>query len=530
MPREAECNGIRKRDVRTSPRVAKRKPTRRPPARAASESDALPFWRDGVLWLLIAAGALLIFTSLAQRCLWQDEAETALLGRNIVKYGRPVAFDGVNLVSQELGAELDENKVWRWSPWIQFYLAAASIKLLGATTFAARLPFAILGVLTIPAIYALTSALFRSRLAARLAAAFAVTSVPFLLHVRQARWYAAAYLCIALVLIAAVRARPIVLVIFGTLLFYTNYFVAIVAMIALALAAPLLSREKAFLLRVWGAIAGVAVLSLPGVVYYHVLSRGAGGGGAVSGQLAFYAVALFTFLLPLPIALLLPFTRTRGVGFGVAFVAVYVAVLSFAPWRMFRYETLLLPMTCALMGVVCASLFRRNATFAVIVIALLVATNVLHQLPLGYMEASGSESHASISPLASYAGELANGVHDPECAVADYLNRHAKPGETLLTSYGDLPLMYYTQLHVTGGLAGAPLPPSPDWILARTFLVSDDPRKDPRPAAFMRRSIDLSPYREALSVPDPALSNDPDPRFHLFSDPKQAAYLKLMHR
>lgn len=523
------------------PGVPKRKSTRRPPPRVTPASDALPFWRDGVLWLLIAAGALLIFSSLAQRCLWQDEAETALLGRNIVQFGRPVAFDGVNLVSQELGAELDENKVWRWSPWIQFYLAAVSIKFLGATTFAARLPFAILGVLTIPAIYALTSALFQSRLAARFAAAFAVTSVPFLLHVRQARWYAAAYVCIALVLRGGqtilsgrsprqTRLSVLQVIIFGTLLFYTNYFVAIVAMIALAFAAPLLSRDKAFLLRVWGAIAGVAVLSLPGVVYYHVLSRGTGGGGAVTGQLAFYAVALFTFLLPLPIALLLPFTRTRGVGFGVAFAAVYIAVMSFAPWRMFRYETLLLPVTCALMGVACAWLFRRNATFGAIVIALLVATNVLHQLPFGYMEVAGSESHASISPLASYAGELVNGVHDPECAVADYLKQHAKPGETLLTSYGDLPLMYYTPLHVTGGLAGAPLPPKPDWILARTFLVSDDPRKDPRPATFMRRSIDLSPYREALSVPDPALSNDPDPRFHLFSDPKQAAYLKLMRR
>src|SRR5256885_13507560 len=153
--------------------VPRRKATGRAPRRVTTDGDALPFWRDAVLWALVAAGALLIFSSLAQRCFWQDEAETALLGRNIVTFGRPVAFDGVNLVSQELGAELDENKIWRWSPWLQFYLAAASISLLGATTFAARLPFAVLGVLPIPAIYPLTSALFRSRLAARPAAPLA---------------------------------------------------------------------------------------------------------------------------------------------------------------------------------------------------------------------------------------------------------------------------------------------------------------------------------------------------------------------
>src|SRR3954447_20560932 len=204
--------------------TTRRKTTQRSLPRGTAGVDVLPFWRDGLLWVLVAAGALLIFASLSQRCLWQDEAETALLGRNIVKFGRPVAFDGVNLVSQELGAELDGQQVWRWSPWVQFYLATASISLLGATTFAARLPFALFGVLTLPALYALTAALARSRLAARLATALAVTSVPFLLHVRQARWYAVAYFCVALVLLAAVQARPLLLLVFGTLLFYTNYF------------------------------------------------------------------------------------------------------------------------------------------------------------------------------------------------------------------------------------------------------------------------------------------------------------------
>ena len=43
---------------------------------------------------------------LGDRCLWQDEAETALLGKNILRFGRPIAFDGTNVVSQEASKEL----------------------------------------------------------------------------------------------------------------------------------------------------------------------------------------------------------------------------------------------------------------------------------------------------------------------------------------------------------------------------------------------------------------------------------------
>src|SRR5438045_9532366 len=35
----------------------------------------------------------------------EDEAETALLGRNILHYGKPVASDGMNVISQEAGHE-----------------------------------------------------------------------------------------------------------------------------------------------------------------------------------------------------------------------------------------------------------------------------------------------------------------------------------------------------------------------------------------------------------------------------------------
>src|SRR5271154_1924162 len=80
---------------------------------------------DKVLWAITALAAVLIFWSLGDRYLWQDEAETALLGKNILTFWRPIAYDGTNFVSQEAGREFNKSDfLWRWSPWIQFYVAA----------------------------------------------------------------------------------------------------------------------------------------------------------------------------------------------------------------------------------------------------------------------------------------------------------------------------------------------------------------------------------------------------------------------
>ena len=85
-------------------------------------------------WLiaLLSLGALLIFWDLGGRDLWEDEAHTALLARSILARGLPYAYDGLNWVTAEAGRDLDQNHLWRWSPWLQFYAAAAAMKVAGA--------------------------------------------------------------------------------------------------------------------------------------------------------------------------------------------------------------------------------------------------------------------------------------------------------------------------------------------------------------------------------------------------------------
>src|SRR5207248_9319981 len=122
-------------------------------ARAQNPSSRLLTW----IVLMCSAGALL-FWNLGTSYLWQDEAATAVLAERMLRFTRPLAYDGVNLITIDHSAaegannidqrthdpqsainfyvqrgDLKKDTVWKWQPWGQFVVAAASLKLLGAT-------------------------------------------------------------------------------------------------------------------------------------------------------------------------------------------------------------------------------------------------------------------------------------------------------------------------------------------------------------------------------------------------------------
>ncbi len=196
----------------------------------------------GVLVMVIAFGAVLIFANLGNRLLWEDEAETALLAKSILRVGVPIAWDGRDLISQECGTDYDANYLWRQTPWLPIYLTALSFKLFGVGTVSARLPAAVIGVLSVLSLYVLACSLFADRTLAVLATTLLVLSVPFLLHVRQARYYALAILATIWVLyffFELLRDRRFALLgltLALTVLFHSSYlaFFATVAGLALA--------------------------------------------------------------------------------------------------------------------------------------------------------------------------------------------------------------------------------------------------------------------------------------------------------
>src|SRR2546430_12812061 len=103
-------------------------------------------------WPAIVIGAVafgLIFTNLGTDYLWEDEGRSAVLASNILKFGVPKAWDGAAFLDSDHGARLNSNLVMVLHPWVPYYLTAGSFLIFGQNTFAARLPFALAGWLSI---------------------------------------------------------------------------------------------------------------------------------------------------------------------------------------------------------------------------------------------------------------------------------------------------------------------------------------------------------------------------------------------
>jgi hypothetical protein len=523
-----------------------------------AEPTVVPARRDPVFWAVSLLAGLLLFWSLGGRCLWQDEAETALLGLSVLRTGVPTAYDGKNLISQEAGNEFGRDYVWRWSPWVQFYLVAPSLALFGRTTWAARLPFALLGLLTVPGTYLLARRLFNSVGVARLSALFLALSVPFLLHARQARWYAVFYLLTALLLLAVLRVRRgqrfgvAAVVLCATLLFYTNYFTAIGILFALTVAAPVCYPEWPFLRRL--AVAGLltGVLALPGMAYFHVLGKGQPFNAEwFLVQLEDYATWFVSYLLPLPMLLLLVavWLKSRhtpdaaasagaGVPFLLAFCLVYLLYVPLAPWANMRYLTVLLPVTAVLLGWVTCRVFRRSRLGGVVLLLVLTCTDAIYQFPLDYFAVRAtrradrfpSVGSACLS-LCGYVYEATHPVEDPEWVLTEHLRAHARPDDVVLITYGDLTLQFYTELRVVGGLEGRPVPLDPDWIIVRGAWVNARPGGDVQVIQEVCRHINLYDYvPSACRCSEMMLGNDPDPPHHVFRAPAEAPPVTVLHK
>src|SRR5438309_8489380 len=176
--------------------------------------------------LLAVVAFALIFTNLGSDYLWEDEGDTAALASNILKFGVPKAWDGVAFLDSDHGARLNNNLVMVTHPWLQYYLTAGSFLVFGQNTFAARLPFALAGWMSILFVYFFVWRITVSRVAAFSAAALLVLSVQFLLYARQCRYCALNMLFICWLFWIFFRMKSardcVFFVLTGVLLFHTH--------------------------------------------------------------------------------------------------------------------------------------------------------------------------------------------------------------------------------------------------------------------------------------------------------------------
>lgn len=205
-----------------------------------------------ILWLslilLVIIFSFSLFKNISYPLLWNDEAETAVFGQRILKFGYPKVDDGKNIVYGIVLPEknlIKTNKlgIYAATGQIHFYLASLveyfvqKFDNLYLKTTIIRLPFAIFGFLSLLIFAWLGANYFNNKLHKILYLnvffIFIILSIPLVLHLREARYYSLLIFFTSLILLTysnfhflkkiSYKTYLFLIVLFLILLFNTFY-------------------------------------------------------------------------------------------------------------------------------------------------------------------------------------------------------------------------------------------------------------------------------------------------------------------
>jgi len=101
-----------------------------------------------LVFLIFILCAYLSLKGLDSAYIWDDESETILIAKNFLSSGHFTAWDGRNLFAYRNGTFIDKN-LYSINPPLTYLLCALSFKIFGLSTWAARFPFVILGLISL---------------------------------------------------------------------------------------------------------------------------------------------------------------------------------------------------------------------------------------------------------------------------------------------------------------------------------------------------------------------------------------------
>ena len=515
------------------------------------------------LTAITCLAASLLLSNLDEKYLWQDEANTAVLALRMLEFGKPLAYDGVNLLTNDSFAaedvasigdrthdpeaalkyyiergDMKADTAWIYHPWGQFVVAAVSLKLLGPTTLASRLPFALAGLATVVLLYWLVRRISGSALMAGLASALLASNAYWILHSRQCRYYSLSSLFLVLTLLGYLRWQrgerwgATTFLIPAWCWFQVDYGtvwpVFGVLFLEAGLTAFLADRR-----RFWRPILVGGILSatlVPFAYYYQLWDRRSVQIG--TWMYRFQGAVFNTNQYFVPMIILLAaaallawrWKRTREPERRLVAIscAIVVAMLfwvpTVAPDIFVRYVVSVAPVGCLLAAWLlvrgAGSYAPRFAWLGAVVLALTpwLAEPMHALIPAPPWNQRRAGFRTELSRMGS---NIFGHRPDPNRLVVDWLLQNAAPMDEILINYEDVPLMFYLPNPIRGGIAA--------------FRAEDDSRTAPR-FVVMRRSVPFVHWpvfeREIyryhwepvpLKAPDVIWGNNPDPMGHFLN-------------
>ena len=528
-----------------------RKPAKPPDPRAPAHVDRRIEW--AVLAVIATAAAVLLFWRLGAVYLWQDEANTAVLAARMLESGKPLAYDGTNLLTNDnFGAEetatigqrttsadagvryviargdLRSDSSWIFQPWGQFIAAAAGIGVLGKTTLAPRLPFALAGLATVLVLFWVARRGTGQVHVALLAAALLVANAGWMLHSRQARYYALSGLFLLLTIAAyerwqrGVRFGAAIFIATAWLWFQIDYGTFWPVMAVLFGDAFIRHRHRLIAPLVPAAI--LAATIAPFIVFYQLagrLSAQVGPWAMRARENVFYINRYVVSIIILAVAIALLWRSWRRLNERTQrLLSISMAILvllllwvpSVAPAAFLRYVVMAAPLGCLVTAWTVMRLFGSTRPATGWLAGAVVAITPWITLPFDGL-AGVPQLKASTSIVRPELRDLVTDVfvprRDPNRIVIDWLRGVTAPTDAILVNYEDAPLMYYLPNPIRGGVAA--------------FRAEDHASGSPA-AIVLRRSVPFVHWpvflREMnrydleivpLAAPDVVWGNNPDP-------------------
>ncbi|MBF0565893.1 MAG: glycosyltransferase family 39 protein [Nitrospirae bacterium] len=451
-----------------------------------------------LLCLIFIVGAFFYLYRLDSRVLWEDESITANLAVNILKYGIPMGDDGKNRLVFNSPGDINKENVWVYSPWLSEYITAVSFAIFGKNEFAARLPFAVLGFLSVVFLFYVVWDIFKDRRMALIALLLLVTSEILILHSRQCKYYAIAVFMQVLFIygfyMVLKRKRPgiVFIVIALTCQFYSNYMF-VPGNLLLLLFAGLVFRKKypGVFYDVIMAAMIVSVFALIWVIYAHLwvqfVNTGTGYYHYYS-KFLFYLMEINMAMFPLLLLLLLVYFRKSDfvvvndvskdmIFFILVMIPFQIVFIINFPIIFTRYIIVLVPAFIVLQSLI---LRKTPPLLRYMVLGILCFTNLI-----GYVGLYSFKPVRTITPTIEvqllritlmniFVERISPYVNRTEEVIA-FLNENTQPGQSLLVSgyETEFPVIFYTQLKVLNPqYVKSQNIEMPDWIFPQTVSGS----------------------------------------------------------
>jgi hypothetical protein len=528
-------------------------------------------------WFLAAVlivSALLLFLNLDDRVFFVDETETVMVGKTILEYGYPYPFYSNYDINPKAKHEVFGTILFNWNTWIPYYFSSGMHGLFGLEEFWQRFPFALFGLATIALFYFFANRL-TNNFSANLATVLLATSVTFLLHMRQSRWYAVS----TFFALAAFYSywlwikddkKPNWFVTSVVFLFHSQLLIFFAVMFALAGYHILFVRRSKALKDILVILGAIAILTLPWFILTGQFSGKSGGItlnpleiGINLGLYGYYSLVLLVpLLVVLPFVILLVrrnkqvYTNENIYLLFILGASVFFVSLKSDLLPAIRYLVSFIPII-SLLNAQALEWFRKRFGMLVVVILTIVIifTNFLNVVPIAFgkpvfeQATLGRSSHEIADFLDSslayrfflfdYVYEITHDYTGADDEIVSYLQRFGNGDDYFVAVYPSRTILLYTGMNV-----GIPdkraesfyrensleVPTVvPEWIISRDSILAAE--RNEKFLSEVDELYDLTQYEEiVIPINDRELwADSPDPVNHQFKTDRGGSFT-IYHR